>query len=127
MKSKSLVLFVAMMLMVFLSACAPVAGVRAQFVQLPDTLKADITALVVFVVSWLFMKLIELIPALSFLEEFRVPLALAVASQLIGLIQTATPDAYANVVILALQLGLAILALFLGAGQLKARGVKAFR
>lgn len=111
---------------IVLSACAP-QGLRASFVELPGTVKADITALVIFIISWLFMKLVELVPALKFLEEFRVPLAMALASQLIGLIEVGVPDAYGAVAILAIQLILALVALFLGAQKLKDRGVRAFR
>lgn len=109
-----------------LSACAP-QGLQATFVQLPPTLKADITALVIFLVSWLFLKLVELVPALKFLEEFRVPLAMALAAQLIGLIEVSVPDAYGSVAILAIQLILAVVALFLGAEKLKARGIRGFK
>lgn len=119
-------LVLASLVTLVLSACAP-QGLRASFVQLPDTLKADITALVLVIVSWLFMKLLELVPALKFLEEFRVPLAMALASQLIGLIEVGVPDAYGQVAIIAIQLILAVVALFLGAQKLKDRGVKAFR
>ena len=123
MKLGKLFPLVAMVLVFILSACSAVAA-RAQFVQLPDPLKADITAVVVFVVSMAIAKLILLIPYLKFLDEFSVPLGMAIASQLIGLIERATPDAYGNVVILALQLVLAVLALFLAGEKLKAKGYK---
>ena len=125
---KKIGLFVLMALSVFvLSACGLAAGAQSQFVQLPDTLKVDITALVVVAVSWLFARLIALAPPLRFLNEFRLPLAMAIASQLIGLVETATPDAYGNVVILALQLVLAVVSLFLVANQLKAKGYRALQ
>lgn len=114
------VLFLLVLVVLVLSACGP----RAEFAQLPDTLKADITALVLVVVSWLVAKLITLIPPLRFLAEFQVPLAMAIAAQVIGYIETATPDAYAAVVILALQLVLAVLALIFTAAQLKAKGYR---
>jgi hypothetical protein len=122
MKLKSFVgLLVLAVLGVFLSACSPI---RSGFVALPDTLKADITAVVLVAFSWLLAKLIAMVPAFKFLEEFRVPLALAIASQLIGFIETATPDAFGNVVIIALQLVLAILALVFAGDRLKKQGYK---
>ena len=107
-----------------LAACAPAVQ---RVVDLPDTLEADITALVLFGVSWVFVQLVTLVPFLKFLDDFKVPLSMAISAQLIGLIETSVPDAYGAVVILALQLILAVVALFLTAEKLKARGVRFFK
>ena len=97
------------------------------FVALPDEVKVTITALVLWAVSFAFSKLLALVPALGFLEQFREPLALAIAAALIGWFEAAIPDAFAGVAVLAVQLVLAVLAalgLFKG---LAASGVKAFK
>jgi hypothetical protein len=96
-----------------LAGCAPtVQG----FVALPDDVKIGLTAVVVWVVSFFFAKLLALVPYLKFLEQFREPLALAIAAALIGVIETNIPDAYATVAVVAIQLLLAILAMF-GVGR----------
>jgi len=97
------------------------------FVQLPDELKIVITSLILAAVSFVFAKLIALVPFLSFLEQFRQPVAMAVAAALIGWFQNIVPDAYAAVAILGLQLVLAVLALFKVGDVLKERGVKGFK
>lgn len=99
----------------------------AQFVPLPDAVKTGITAVIVWAVSFFFAKLIVLIPFLKFLEEFRMPLALAIAVEVINVIQNALLSQYAAAEILALQLILAILALF-GVGEvLRVKGIKGFK
>jgi hypothetical protein len=121
-------LFAVVTLMVFiLSACASAQGITQGFVELPDGVKARITALVVAVVAFFFLKLVELVPALKFLEQFRLPLSLAVAAELISLIQNAVPDAYAAIAVLAIQLVLEIVALVLVFVKLKEMRVKGFR
>lgn len=96
------------------------------FVALPDPVKIALTGAVVWIVSWLFAQLIAMIPWLQFLEEFKEPLALAIAAALIGWIEAAVPDAYAGIAVAAIQLLLVILAFF-GVGQgLKAKGVRLF-
>lgn len=109
---------------VLLAACAPAA---AQFVQFPDSVQIGITAVVIWVIAFFFAKLIALVPFLSFLEEFREPVSLAVAAALIGWLQNIVPDAYGQVAITAIQLILAILAAFGVGNALKARGVKGFK
>jgi hypothetical protein len=117
-------LFVAMVLgVLFLSACAPVAGAQG-FVELPDDVRVGITSVVLVAVSWLIVRLVTLIPALKFLDQFRTPLAMAVAAELITLIQNAVPDAFGSIAILALKLILAVVALFLIAEKLKAKGYR---
>jgi len=107
-----------------LSACTPaVQG----FVDLPDKTEAGITAVVVWLVSWLFVQLITLLPFLKFLEDFKTPLSMALAGQLISLIENAVPDAFGGVAIAGITFILTILALF-GVGEVfKARGYRGFR
>lgn len=119
-KIVSLILFVS----VLLAACAPAA---TGFVALPDPVKLGITAVVVWAVSFFIAKLIALVPFLSFLEEFREPLALAIAATLIGALENAIPDAYGAIAVIAIQLILAILAFFGVGNVLKRRGVKGFK
>ena len=88
----------------------------SRFVALPDTVKAGITAVVVFVVAALFTNLILLVPFLSFLLPFQMPIALALAAALIGWLERIIPDAWGSVATIAIQLVLALLALF-GVGQ----------
>lgn len=119
--------FLPILLLAFLLvSCAPVPALQG-FAPLPDTVKVGITAVVLFVVSFFLAKLLALVPFLKFLEEFREPLALAIAAALIGWIESAVPDAYAQVAVIALQLILAVLALFGIGTTLKNKGVKAFR
>lgn len=109
-----------------LSACAP-ASAQAQFVELPGEVKSGITAVVLVAVSWVFAKLISLVPYLKFLDPFRVPLAMAIAIELIRVVEVAVPDAFGPIAILALQLVLAVLALFGVAEKLKERGIRLFQ
>ena len=90
--------------------------VRAGVIALPEPLKASLTAVVVVVVSVLFANLVLLLPFLAFLEPFKVQVAIAAAMTLIAFIEKAVPDMYAAVAIAAIQLVLAILAVF-GIGQ----------
>lgn len=114
----------AMLICVFLVGCAPAAQ---GFVELPGDVKAGITAFLLVVVSWIFARLIVLVPFLKFLEQFREPLALAISVELINLIQNAVPDAFGAVAVLALQLILAVLALYMTFFKLRDMGVKGFK
>ncbi len=120
---KFFVMAVVLAVLFLLSACSPVAGLQG-FVTLPADVRVGITALVVAVVAFTFAKVISLVPFLSFLESFREPVALATAATLIGWIESAVPDAYAQVAILAIQLLLAVLAVLGVFNVLKARGVR---
>ncbi len=111
-------------LMLFLTACAPAAQ---GFVELPERVSTGIVAVVLVGVSFVFAKLIAMVPFLKFLENFREPLGLAIAWQLIGFIQNIVPDAYGAVAIIALQLILAVLALFTAAQKLREMRVRGFR
>lgn len=120
-------IFVLVALAFVLTSCAPLTATQQGFVELPSDAKAGITALVVMAVAWIFAKLIALIPYLKFLEQFREPLSLAIAAELISLIQNAVPDAYGNAAVLAIQLALEIIALYLVFGKLKERGFRLFK
>ena len=103
------------------------AAVNMGFVDLPPQVETGITAVVVFGVSWLFVQLITLVPFLAFLEQFKMPLALAVSAQLIAWIEQLVPDAYGGVAVSGIVLVLAILALFGIGGQLKEMNAPGFR
>jgi hypothetical protein len=111
----------------FLAACSAGQGAVQGFVELPDDTKVRLTALVVAAVAFLFAKLIELVPGLKFLEEFRVPVSLAFAAELINLLQNAVPDAYGAVAVAAVQLFLELVAVVLVFAKLKERGIKPFK
>jgi hypothetical protein len=97
------------------------------FVAFPDDVKIGIAAVVLWAVSFFFVKLIALIPFLKFLEEFRQPLTLAATAALVGWLENIVPDAFSTVAILGVQLVLALLAVF-GVGEtLKKRGYRAFQ
>lgn len=125
MKRNILSLFVVLAMAVFvLSACAPaVQG----FVDLPDEVEGGITAVIVWAVSWLFVQLITLVPFLSFLDEFKMPLALAIAAQLIAFLENIIPDAFGGVAIAGIVLVLTVLALFGVGEQLRKREVRGFK
>jgi hypothetical protein len=110
-----------------LASCSGVASAAQGVVDLPDTLEANITALILVVVSWVLAQLIVLVPFLRFLEDFKTPLALGISAQLIGFIEAAVPDAYGAAAILAIQLILVVIGLFLSAETLRLRGVRGFR
>jgi hypothetical protein len=129
MKMRKLFLFVAMALIsvLFLSGCSPANGAAQWFVDLPGELELGITAVVLVAVSFGFAKLLSLVPFLAFLGEFREPLAYAIAVALIGWIEAAVPDAFANIAIISIQLVLAILAFFGVANVFKEQGIKGFK
>ena len=72
------------------------------FVSLPDPIKVSITGVIVWLVSWGITQLVTLVPFLKFLEDFKQPLALAIAAALITALESAVPDAYAGVAIAAI-------------------------
>jgi hypothetical protein len=82
------------------------------FVALPDTLKAGVAAVVLYVVSVVLTNVILLVPFLAFLEAFKVPLASALGAALITWVENILPDAYPEASLLAVQLALAILAAY---------------
>ncbi len=82
------------------------------FVALPDTVKAGILAVVLYVVAVALTNLVLLVPFLAFLEAFKVPLASGLGAALVAYIENILPDAYPQASILAVQLALAILAAY---------------
>ena len=97
------------------------------FVALPDDVKIGIAAVILWLVSFVFSQLIALVPFLKFLEEFREPLALAIAAALIGWLENALPTGLDNIAILAIQLVLAVLAAFGVSAVFKKRGYRFFK
>lgn len=96
------------------------------FVALPDPVKIALTGAVVWIVSWLFAQLIAMVPFLKFLEEFKEPLALAIAAALISWIENIVPDAYGGIAVAGIQLLLVILAFFGIGNGLKKKGFRLF-
>ena len=96
---------------------------RARIIALPDPLKAGITAVVTWLVSMVLANIILLVPFLQFLEQFKGPLSLSLAIAVISTIEKAVPDMYGRVAIAALQLVLAVLAMFGIGVELAAMGV----
>ena len=113
--------------MIFLSGCTTANSAAQTVVALPDDVKIGIMSVILVAVSWIFARLIALVPPLKFLDQFREPLAMAISIELINLIQAGVPDAFGAIAVLALKLVLAVLALFLTASKLREQGVKAFR
>jgi len=112
------VLFVVLLLAFALTGC-----VAQGFVSLPDDVVTGINVVILFGVSFAIAYLIALVPFLAFLDQFRLPLAAAIATQLIDVLQNAVPDQYGILAIHVLRAVLALLAL-LGVGfQLKRKGV----
>ncbi|HJZ04618.1 MAG TPA: hypothetical protein VJ327_02005 [Patescibacteria group bacterium] len=103
------------------------SAMNAGFVDLPPQVETGITAVIVFGVSWLFVQLINLISWLAFLEQFKMPLALAISAQLIAWIEQLVPDAYGGVAITGIVFLLAILALFGVGEQLRKMNAPGFR
>jgi hypothetical protein len=95
---------------------------RSRLIALPDPLKAGITAVVTWLVSMVLANLILLVPFLQFLEQFKGPLALSLAIAVISTIERVVPDAYGRIAVAALQLVLAVLAMFGIGAELAAMG-----
>lgn len=112
------------LLVVFLPA---IGAVQFGFVDLPEQVEAGITAVIVWAISWLFVQLITLVPFLAFLDEFKMPLALAISAQLIALIENYVPDAFGGVAVAGIVFVLAILALFGVGEQLRKARAPGFR
>ncbi len=84
----------------------------APIIALPEPIKASILAVILYLVGFGVAHLIALVPFLSFLTQFVMPLAAAIGMALIAWIEKTVPDAYDKVAISAIQLVLAILAVF---------------
>ncbi len=99
MKKKFLLMFVLMFLLAFaLTAC-----VAQGFVSLPDDVVKGINLVILAAVSYAIAYIVVLVPFLSFLEQFRLPLAGAIAVQLIDVLQVAIPDQYGTFAIYVLR------------------------
>ena len=103
----------------------------ASFVSLPDPLQASILALVTFVVGFLFTQIANASPWLgAFLGQYKVEISMAVSGALVTVVQNllnAIPAQYDNVVTIALQLLIAVLASFGFFKFFEARNVRGFR
>lgn len=122
--------FLAPLIVLLLVVFLPVSnsfGTVLGFVDLPGEVEAGITAVVVWVISWIFVQLITLIPLLAFLEQFKLPLALAISAQLITWAEVIIPDAFGGVAIAGIVFILAILALFGIGEQLRKQEAPGFR
>lgn len=115
--------FLMLVLVLGLAACAPAAH---PFVELPEDVRVGLGAVVLALVSWVLVRVVTLFPWLKFLEEYRLPVAAGLAAVLVDFLQNAVPDAYGRVAILALQLILAVLALFITFERLRQKGNRLF-
>lgn len=118
---------VILLTLLLLPAISAAGSVGLGFVDLPDQVETGITAVIVFAVSWLFVQLITLVPFLKFLDEFKLPLAMAVSAQVITWIENIVPDAFGNVTIAGIVFVLAILSLFGIGNQLRKMNAPGFR
>lgn len=96
------------------------------FVELPSGVQMQITALVVAGAAFAFAKLIVIAPWLSWLAQFRDPLAQAIAVALIEALQAALPSEYPDLSVLTVQLVLAILAALGVFRVLRLKGIRPF-
>jgi hypothetical protein len=97
------------------------------FVELPAPIVASVTALIVgaviFGVNWLIVR----VPLLKFLANYAQEWGIVIAAALIMWFQSTVPDIYAAIAIHAVELVLAIIAVFSTLHTLAAsRGVKGF-
>lgn len=80
-----------------------------QFVALPDNEKTFILLGITLILGYLF----SLIPVVgTFLQGYKAQIALVLAGVVINYIEQQTPDAYASIVVIAIQLVMAVLAAF---------------
>jgi len=108
-------------------SAAPNNALVQTFVDLDDNVELGITGVVVWLVSWFVAQLIFMLPFLKFLEDFKQPLALALAAQLIAFIEHSVPDAFGGIAVAGVVLLLAVLAYFKIGEALTARGVRGFK
>jgi len=121
--------YLAPVIIVALVVLLPAVGgtVGMGFVDLPEPVETGITAVVVWAISWVFVQLITLVPFLKFLDQFKMPLAMAISAQLISLIENLVPDAFGGVAISGIVFVLAVLALFGVGGKLAENNAPGFR
>jgi hypothetical protein len=100
-----------LLLAILLAGCAPQV---ASFVVLPDPLKAAITALITFVVGWVFTQIAKAVPWLAgFLGQYVDETSIALAGGVVLAIQNflnTIPAQYDDIVSIILQLVIAVLA-----------------
>jgi hypothetical protein len=101
------------------------------FVQLPNPLQSAIFALVTFVFGFVVTQITNTVPWLgSFFGQYKVEISMAISGALVALAQNllnAIPSQYDNVVSIALQLLIAVLASLGLFNFLAKRNVKGFR
>lgn len=111
-------LFLVLVIVLALTACT-----AQGFVSFPDDVVLGINALAVLLFGYGIAYLIALVPFLSFLRDFQVPLASAVSVQIISFLQNAIPDQFGSVAIHGLRALLALVAIYTAAKQLERQGV----
>ena len=82
------------------------------FVELPDLVKAGVTAAVVSVASLLFANLLALLPFLAPFAQFVAPAAAIIAAALIAYVQRIVPDAFGAVAVKAVEIVLLLLSMY---------------
>jgi hypothetical protein len=87
-----------------------------RFIELPDSVKAGVTAVVVFAFGWVFAQIVLLVPFLAWLAPYIPGLAAGAAAALIALLQNRIPDEYGEIAIQVIKLVLMVLAV-LGIGN----------
>lgn len=111
---KKFLLFVLMITMFLLAACAPVQGFAQGVVELPSPIQLAILAGVTFIVGFIFTKITELFPFLEkFLGQYVDEVSMAVGGALVLWIQNllnAIPLEWQGVANAALALIVAVLA-----------------
>jgi len=105
---------------------APNNALVQTFVDLPEGVELGITGVIVWLVSWFVAQLVFMLPFLKFLEDFKQPFALALAAQLVALIENSIRDAFGGVAVAGVVLLLAVLSYFKIGEALTARGIRGF-
>jgi len=124
-------LFIVLVSVLVLAACAPVTQVAQKVVTLPEALQNAITALSVFAVGWVFAQIGAALPWFTkFFGQYADEIAFALAGVAIGAIQNALnmiPPAWEGVGNIALMLVVAVLAALQVFRLLGKMRVKSFR
>lgn len=81
-------MFVVILAVLILSACAPVQGVAQKVVAMPEALQVAITSLCVFAVGWVFSAIGNALPWFTKLfGQYADEIAFAIAGALVAVIQ----------------------------------------
>ena len=96
---------------------------KKNFVELPDDVKAGITAVALFLAAKAFAFVLGLFPILSPLEPFIAPITLAFVAMFVDKLQSWIPDAFGPAAVMAVKLILYLLAAFGIGTQLAVMGV----